>query len=213
MKKWLLLVVGCMFLSGALSAQTWSEWWSQKKTQIKYLGQQIAALKVYTGYLEKGYAIAKDGLAAIHDIKTGDFNLHSDYFNSLKLVRPAIRDTAKLSQIWTWRQIIITEQNKCVHAVSSSEWMEQKEVEYIKTVGRNLLALLDQDMDELNLVTTDGTVQMKDDERSARVEKIYQAVRDKYQFVRHFNASVQKLSRQRTKEWRDIKMNKALQGR
>ena len=45
-----------------LFAQTLAEWVSQKVTQKKYLLQQIAALQVYSGYLSKGYSIAKDGL-------------------------------------------------------------------------------------------------------------------------------------------------------
>jgi hypothetical protein len=35
------------------TAQTWSEWFSQKKTQKKYLLEQVAALKIYAGYLKK----------------------------------------------------------------------------------------------------------------------------------------------------------------
>ena len=51
-----------------LTAQTWAEWFRQKATQKKYLLQQIAALHVYSGYLSKGYSIAKDGLNTIKSI-------------------------------------------------------------------------------------------------------------------------------------------------
>jgi hypothetical protein len=54
---------------------------NQKKTKLKYIAQQIALLKVYTGYLKKGYGIAQDGLKAISDIKHGDFDLHNNYLN------------------------------------------------------------------------------------------------------------------------------------
>lgn len=43
-------------------AQTFDEWFRQKKTQKKYLVQQIAALKVYLGYLKEGYEIAQKGM-------------------------------------------------------------------------------------------------------------------------------------------------------
>ena len=43
-----------LFVSMLLSAQTTAEWFNQKATQKKYLIQQIAALQVYIGYLQKG---------------------------------------------------------------------------------------------------------------------------------------------------------------
>ena len=59
MKK--LLILSTMVLcADNLSAQTVAEWFRQKATQRKYLLQQIAALHVYSGYLSKGYSIAKD---------------------------------------------------------------------------------------------------------------------------------------------------------
>src|SRR6266498_4565607 len=91
----LLLIVGVHTSYG----QTWNEWFRQKKTQIQYLVKQIAALKVYTDYLEKGYNIAKDGTNLINDIKHGDFNLHNNYFTSLKSVSSSVRNYSKVSAI------------------------------------------------------------------------------------------------------------------
>ncbi len=52
MKKLLIVSIIILFTE-TLSAQTSAEWLSQKKTQKKYLVQQIAALDVYAGYLSK----------------------------------------------------------------------------------------------------------------------------------------------------------------
>ena len=89
----LVLTVPCVH------AQTFQEWTQQKKTQIKYLVQQIAAFQVYIGYVEKGYSIAKKGLNAISNIKHGDFSMHNDYFNSLKIVNPKIKKYWKVADI------------------------------------------------------------------------------------------------------------------
>ncbi len=43
MKKMLTILFVCTAYLG--HAQTWDEWFRQKKTKIKYLGQQIAALQ------------------------------------------------------------------------------------------------------------------------------------------------------------------------
>src|SRR3954469_16187075 len=78
--------------AGQSQGQTFSEWFRQKKTQKKYLIEQIAALQVYTGYLEKGYSIVIEGLSQISNIKHSDFDLHADYFSSLKYINPSIKN-------------------------------------------------------------------------------------------------------------------------
>jgi len=88
-------IIMCV-LAGQLSAQNWQEWFRQKKTQRKYLVQQIAALKVYLEYLKEGYAVAKKGLNLVGDIKDGNFNSHAEYFGSLKLVNPSVQPRLRL---------------------------------------------------------------------------------------------------------------------
>jgi hypothetical protein len=68
-----LLLVIAIVICHVSFCQNAQEWTRQKKTQIKYLLQQIAANKVYIEYIEKGYNIARKGLQTIHDIKKGDF--------------------------------------------------------------------------------------------------------------------------------------------
>ena len=51
----ILLMILAFFVSGKTYSQTYEEWFQQTKTQKKYLLQQIAALKVYIGYAEKGF--------------------------------------------------------------------------------------------------------------------------------------------------------------
>ena len=78
MKNILIIII---LLAGSFChAQTYDEWFRQKKTAKKYLLDQIAALQTYIGYAEKGYSIVTGGLNTIKDIKHGDFNLHNNYF-------------------------------------------------------------------------------------------------------------------------------------
>src|SRR4051812_14383767 len=81
------------------SAQTFDEWFKQKKTQKKYLIEQIAAFQMYLGYVQKGYSIARKGLTTIGNIKKGDFNLNNDFFSSFKSVNPTIRNYSKVAEI------------------------------------------------------------------------------------------------------------------
>src|SRR3954471_3868317 len=95
----LLLLLSLLVISAVCHAQTWDEWFKQKKTQIRYLEEQIIALQVYKNDVEKGYRIVQGGLSAIHEIKNGDFNLHKDYFSSLKSVSTAILNNSETNTI------------------------------------------------------------------------------------------------------------------
>jgi len=52
MKKIFLLII--ISFSRTSYAQTWNEWFNQKKAQIQYLLGQVAANEIYIGYAEKG---------------------------------------------------------------------------------------------------------------------------------------------------------------
>ena len=76
-----------------LHAQTWAEWFRQNSTQKKYLLQQIAALSVYSGYLGKGYLVARNGLSVIQQLRQGEVNLHDTHFKSLVALNPKCSNT------------------------------------------------------------------------------------------------------------------------
>lgn len=63
-----------------------------ERTQIRYYLEQVAALKAYNDLVVKGYNVVKDGLALVHDIRNGEFNLHRNYFNAIREVNAALID-------------------------------------------------------------------------------------------------------------------------
>ena len=71
MKKMTLLLILFISFGQLLQAQTFAEWFQQKKTQKKYLVKKIAALQVYIEFAEKGYKIAKEGLNTIGVFTSG----------------------------------------------------------------------------------------------------------------------------------------------
>lgn len=82
MKVWLVLL---SLWSLGLQAQNIEEITQQKATQRKYLLEQIAAYRLYAGYLKKGYEIAQQGLSLVHTIqnkKQGDDRHHFQLFTS-----------------------------------------------------------------------------------------------------------------------------------
>lgn len=178
-------------------AQGLGEWFNQKQTQTKYLIEQIAALQVYLGYLKKGYRITKDGLNLIGNIKNGEFNLHANYFTSLKTVNPNIMKYPKIAAILSMQTDIIHQHYSVMATAKESHQFNTAEIDYIKKVFENLEDESEEDMDELQLVITNGQMQMTDDERIREIDKIYNSVQYKYSFSRSFSDRVKSLAEQR----------------
>lgn len=193
-------------------AQTFAEWFKQKKTQKKYLVEQITALQVYVGYVKKGYSIAKEGLNTISDFKRGDFNMHTDYFNSLKKVNPKIKHYAQIAEIVEMQVIIIQDCSSFRKQVRKSDAFNDVELDYIGRVVGRLLDNGIQTLDELISVTTDGKLDMKDDERLERIGQLCQEMTGQYTFVQSFSKETMVLATSRVKENKEVQNSRSLYG-
>jgi hypothetical protein len=211
MKIIFIMVVLCCSATN-IKAQTLEEWTQQKKTQIKYLLEQLAANEVYIEWLQKGYNIAQNGLKTISDIKKGDFNLHNDFFNSLKTVNPTIRRCAKITDIISFQLQIIKEARSTVQHVHTSNQFTQSEITYLQNVFNHLLNECTKEINGLVTVITSGMVAMKDDERIKRIDRIYNDMQDKFSFSKSFSADAAMLAIQRSQEQTDIEVNRKLNG-
>lgn len=194
-----LLQTATCVLPTECSAQSWNEWFRQKKTQRKYLIEQIAALKVYLGYVKDGYQIVQRGLYTIDNIQNGNFNLHRDFFSSLKNVNPAISKSAKLADITMFQIGILRDVNQIRKQATAENKFTPQEIYYLTKVCSNLLVLCDANLTELLQLIRSGDLEMKDDERLLRIDKIYDDMQDQFAFAHEFNISTQSLSAARKK--------------
>ncbi|MBC6489610.1 hypothetical protein ACFSQD_04715 [Flavihumibacter stibioxidans] len=212
MKRILLLAtIGLVaFLSS--NAQTADEWLNQNSTQKKYLLQQIAALKVYLGYAKKGYSIVTSGVSTIRNIRNGDLNLHRDFFNRLKNVNPAIRKYAKVADIIAYQVNIIKQTKITIQQIKETKQFTEGELDHCKQVFDNLLNECMKTVEELILVTTSGKLEMKDDERLKRIDRLYADVQDKYSFACSFSEDIGLLAVQRLGEQMEINRSKLING-
>ncbi len=212
MKKMLLFLLILVSIAGSLKAQTLAEWFQQKKTQKKYLLQQIAALQIYIGYAQKGYKIAKEGLTTIGDFTRGEFNLHGDYFNSLKVVNPEIKHYTKVADIIALQVKIVANYNQTYRRLNSSDAFSDNELAYISRVFSRLHDDCAKTLDELITITTDGKLEMKDDERMERIDKLYLDMQDKFTFSQSFSNDAKTLAASRLREKADVKTSRVLRG-
>jgi hypothetical protein len=207
MKK-LVLVMALVMGIQASHAQSWEEWFRQRKTQIRYLLNQIAALQTHLGYVKKGYQVAKDGTTLIRDIKQGDFKLHSGYFTSLKSVSPAIRNYSKVTATISDGALILKLFRELKQYCNQNALLSASEKAYVRSVQTNITAVCEQELEELFLVLTSGELEMKSDERIKKVDRLYASMKDKVSFARSFSGEVRMLVVHRKRERSDIEKAK-----
>jgi len=191
-------------------AQTFNEWFRQKKTQKKYLLQQIAALRVYLDYLKKGYKIVDKGLTIVGDIKQGKFDLDIEYLESLGNVNSAVSGSAKVASIIGYQKKIMTEFRKLKSLANETAYFTDEERKYVESVYANMLRESELSLDELDRVLSNSDFEMTDDERVKRVDALYVDMKDKYTFTKSFSNSTQVLIAQRSQEDYEVRVQENL---
>lgn len=179
------------FLGGALS---------QKSSDLKSVAKQIALLQLYIGWIEKGYQIARDGLTTIGEIKNGEFNLHSVFFNSMSSVNPAIRKYSRIGIIIS-DQIFIVQHFKNVLEIKH---LTADEGKYVQTIYSNMIEACTNSLNELLDLISDDEYQMHDDERIKRIDRIYDDMEGKVALMKRFTGQASVLSEQRAADENDI---------
>ena len=99
MKKILTITACCLIIQSSFAQSFFGDLFGQDGKQRKNLLEQIAALKVYDGYLQKGYSIVKNGTSVIGDFKSGDLLQFQHHFDSLKIVSSRIKNYSGVQAI------------------------------------------------------------------------------------------------------------------
>ena len=196
-----LLLAG--FLNGNICAQA-----KQREALLK----QIAALQVYSGYIQKGYSIAKKGLNTIGEFKKGELKLHTDYFTSLRKINPKIKNDARVVGIITLQQKIMKSYEIIYGQVQRDDLFHGDEVEYIKRVLERLMDNCDSILEELIAITTDDQLEMKEDERMKRIEVLHQNMVENHTFCESFSNQTRLMALSRAKDFKDIQTSRTMQG-
>lgn len=211
MKKFI-LTLSMIVLSCHIHAQTWEEWTKQKKTQIKYLLEQIISLGAYGKQLKAGYDIVQQGLSTIHNIKQGDFYFHDDFFSSLKRVNPNISKYTKVPAIILLQADIIRQSKQAIKSARENDLLNQDELKYLIQVYNYVLKLCITLLDDLSNVITNDQLQLSDDERVKRIDVLYSEMQEYYVFAKSFKKDINVLAIQRARNQKDIHHGRKLYG-
>ncbi len=173
-----------------LKAQTYAEWFRQKKTQRSYLLQQLVALRTYGSQLKKGYQRVSQGWQTVKGFTQGEFDVHRLYLNGLKLVSPMVAKDPRVAE--------------SLEAIISIrlQWAELEKLElnaqhrsYVEQVRANLMQACEQDLSALESLLANGKLEMTDEQRFRRLDRLHASLKDKAAFTRDFSAQVRLLVR------------------
>ncbi len=185
---------------------------AQQAKQKRMLLLQIAALRTYVDYAAKGYKAVKSGLNFISDAKKGEVNLHNDYFTSLLSINPTVKNYGRVAEIITLHIEIFKTYKNTLASLAQDDLFLGNELEYIERTFRRLLDSCDDNLDILVLITTSTSLEMKDDERIKRIDKLYEAARDDYAFCKKFSGEIKLLGLSKAREKNDVKQAEVLLG-
>ena len=197
-----LLLLGPTCLYG----QTFAEWFSQKKTQRKYLVQQIAALNAYRLAAVKGYHMAKGGLGAIGGYLSSEYLLHDTYYSGLKKVNPAIKNDPQVKDILIWQQAIIT----TTAQLKRQQGLTADEAAYVKSVCGAVLKDCNAELSDLETIISDNKSEMSDEERLRQIGRLHSNMQDNYCFVAGFVNQLKGYLWQRSSEKKNVNTLKSL---
>jgi hypothetical protein len=172
MKELVFLLIGLLLGRYAI-AQTANEILDQNAIQLKYLAEQIAALRSYTEVLQQGYEMVGDGLDTIGNIKAVDLTMHADYFKSLETVNPVVAGDIRVNAI---RAI-------CSNTVAVADLLSDWNDELGPMIASNLDSACQQDENWLKMVVTNGDLQLEDAQRLAMIGMLYEQAKARYSFT------------------------------
>ncbi|MDR3715782.1 MAG: hypothetical protein P4L51_23460 [Puia sp.] len=185
---------------------------AQLVQMVETMTQQIAALEAYLKVAEKGYQIAENGLHAIHDIKNGEFNLHSTFFASLQAVNPKIASMAEVVEIATLQTGAIRQFQQAISRYKSAGILNGAESSYLSTVYQNLVKIIGDDVTALSNLVTSSDVSMTDGERIRRIQVLDERAKDQARYVQSVTAQTDLLVTERSRGNGDISTLQSIYG-
>jgi hypothetical protein len=182
---------------------------SAQSKQDRVMLQQIAALKTYGSYIKKGYRIAKDGLAFIGNLKDGELNLHTIFFDGLEQVNPYVRQYPKVASLMELNNRIVLLQER-LSGQLTNDLFYGNEKDYIRRVIARVLSGCADDIEALEAVLSENCLVADDAERIARIDALHENMEDRYTFARAFYNECAALAVSRQQDLSGIRQSREL---
>lgn len=172
--------------------------------------EKLTQLKSILTDMKKGYAIISTGYNAVKNISKGNFSIHQTFLDGLMMVSPEVRKYARVADIITAQKDLVSEYKRSLKSFQASDLMNGEELNYISSVYTSLFAQSKDNLDELTLVLTAGSLRMSDQERLSAIDRIFSETTDKLVFLKSFNSQTATLLLHRKAALSDIQGSKDL---
>ncbi|AWW29419.1 hypothetical protein DN752_04260 [Echinicola strongylocentroti] len=182
-----LLVVFLLSFTATAKAQTFSEWFRQKKTQKEYLAKQITGLQLYIGYARKGYETLRTGWNTVQMLRNGEFNLHGDFFGGLASISPIVRNYRVVPEFIALQLRLLDRMKTARKLFAAHVRLKPNESEYLGAVFDKTVATASKLLDELMAVALQPGLELSEGERLKLIDRLYQQLQGLDRFVRSFN--------------------------
>ena len=174
--------------------------------------EKLTQLKSMLHNLYEGYRILHKGYTTLKDLSEGNFSLHKGFLDGLLEVSPGVRKYKRIAGILELQLRMVKELKQATAGLTEQGRLLPEEGNYLKRVYAGLFQRSLQNLNELGMVVTAGTLRMSDDERLAVIDRVYDSLVDQYSFFRDFNNAAWVLSLQRQNELRELNGLKKIHG-
>jgi len=176
-----LITAGLCFAGLVTYGQTFSEWWQQKKTRIKYLRQQAAILEILKETIEKGYEGAEEGVDSVGAMAEVELAQHERFLKSLPFVKPALKNSPEFLSSHALAQALINQVLRTMKNYGKDPEFTEEDIRWLSAYMTGILKDLRYELEELDLLASDGVLRMKDSERYEKIRAAALNIRITYE--------------------------------
>jgi len=178
-----LIVIFCLYDLTARS-QTFAEWWQQRKTRIKRLKQQVAALETLKETVEEGYSQAETAVDSVEFNVEEELTVNQLYVESLKVAKPSFRDAPEVVSCYALVDMLVANVNNWLAIHSKNPLLSPLEKEVITGDLNFLVTEAHNELNRLAALTRDEEIAMDDGERYEAICEVEMNMRVTYDAMR-----------------------------
>ncbi|RYY55949.1 MAG: TerB family tellurite resistance protein [Chitinophagaceae bacterium] len=165
----------------------------------------MSQLKNILQDMKRGYSIVSDGYRKVKNIAEGNFSLHEVFLDGLMVVSPEVKKYRRVADIISAQKAIVSEYRKSFKRLASADVLGSGELEYISRVYAGIFQGSMDNLDELAMVITSSRLRMDDQQRLEAIDRVFQDISGKLEFLRAFNRDASVLLELRKREAAGVK--------
>lgn len=178
-----LIIIFC-FKDLVACGQTFAEWWQQKKTRMKRLKQQVAALETLKDITQEGFVQATIGVDTIETNEEKELAADKGFIEHLGTVKPCFHDAPEVISCYALVEMLMVNVKSWLVDHSRSPLLSGREIELISSDLNLLVTKSKNDLNQLIMLTRDGELEMDDGDRYGSICEMEVKMRLTYETVK-----------------------------